>query len=180
MNKLLETNDINIGRIKNDVSSSRIRPSAKKRKRELQPCGIKYQGPIHPWHHNNSCHGLQTWRLPSMSSRVVMNLILMSPTMIVRLNLSLKQMRILCQPNQLHRGRENVITAMKFHRNGKYFNVGTQFAHCVLSYWTAEEDPLTANVMSAVSPFRMSFLFSQVSWNSKSEKEHSEWQDETV
>ena len=33
---------------------------------------------------------------------------------------------------------------------------------------------------SAVSPFRMSFLFSQVSWNSKSEKEHSEWQDETV
>ena len=115
-----------------------------------------------------------------MSSRVVMNLILMSPTMIVRFNLSLKQMRIFSQPNQLHRGRGNVITAMKFLRNGKYFNVGTQFAHCVLSYWTAEEDPLTANVMSAVSPFRMSFLFSQVSWNSKSEQEHSEWQDETV
>ena len=122
----------------------------------------------------------ETWRLPSMSSRVVMNLILMSPTMIVRFNLRLKQMRIFSQPNQLHRGRGNVITAMKFHRNGKYFNVGTQFAHCVLSYWTAEEDPLTANVMSAVSPFRMSFLFSQVSWNSKSEQEPSEWQDETA
>ena len=63
-----------------------------------------------------------------------MNLILMSPTMIVRFNLSLKQMRIFSQPNQLHRGRGYVITAMKFLRNGKYFNVGTHFAHCVLSY----------------------------------------------
>ena len=54
----------------------------------------------------------ETWRLPSMSSRVVMNLILMSPTMIVRFNLSLKQMRIFSQHNQLHRSRGNVITAM--------------------------------------------------------------------
>ena len=36
------------------------------------------------------------------------------------------------------------------------------------------------NLFIDTSPFSMSFLFSQVSWNSKSEQEHSEWQDETV